>query len=198
MVISEDILLAHGAKTELYQPNEFIFKEGTIAKFYFQIRQGFVKINNFLEDGKEFVHGFPFDGHCIGESYLFTDHLYAVNAMTISQCEIIKLEKSAFLKLLLKNSALHFKVNHYTADRLHFRYLISSLLSIGDPTIKLKVLLDHIKTYFGFDAQYSFEVPYTRHQLATLTGLRIETVIRAFNKMEKQKLIKKYNKKIYY
>ncbi|SHF80880.1 Crp/Fnr family transcriptional regulator [Chryseobacterium sp. OV279] len=198
MVISEAILFAHGAKTELYQTDEFIFQEGAKPKFYFQIKSGSVKLNNFLEDGKEFVHGFPFEGHCIGESYLFTDHCYAVNAVAVSPCEIIKLEKNVFCELLSKNTVLHFEINRYTADRLHFRYLISTLLSIGDPITKLEILLNHLKMYFGFTIPYSFEVPYTRHQLATLTGLRVETVIRAFNKMEKQRIIKKQNKKIYY
>ncbi|HAO26529.1 MAG TPA: Crp/Fnr family transcriptional regulator, partial [Chryseobacterium indologenes] len=45
---------------------------------------------------------------------------------------------------------------------------------------------------------YSFLIPYTRQQIATLTGLRVETVIRYVKKMEEQKLVKLDSTKIYY
>lgn len=198
MVISEDILFSHGAKIQAYSAGDYIFHEGTAAKNYLQIHSGTVKLNNFMEDGKEFVHGFPFRGHCIGESYLFTENLYGINAVAVTACEIIRLEKEIFLKLIRTEPDFMLKVNRYTADRLHFRYLISTFLSITDPLIKLQKLLDHIKGYFGFDTKFSFEVQYTRSQLATLAGLRVETVIRTIKKMEAQNLVKIQNSKIFY
>lgn len=83
MVICEDLLFSHGAITYSYNSDEYIFQEGTLSKFYFQIQEGTVKINNFHENGKEFIHGFPFKGHCFGESYLFTEIPYGINAITI-------------------------------------------------------------------------------------------------------------------
>ncbi len=65
MIICEDLLFSNGAKLEKYNPADVVFEEGTSAKYYFQIKCGTVKLNTFLEDGKEFVHGLPFDGHCI-------------------------------------------------------------------------------------------------------------------------------------
>ena len=37
------------------------------ADYYYQIHSGVVKLNNVFEDGKEFIHDFPFEGHCFGE-----------------------------------------------------------------------------------------------------------------------------------
>lgn len=198
MVIGEDLLFLHGARLEEYNASDYIFEEGTAAKYYFQIKSGTVKLNTLLEDGKEFVHGLPFDGHCIGESYLFTGHKYAVNAIAVTHCKIIRIPKNKLLKLLLEKPALMFEVNRYTADRLHFRYMISSFLAISDPIIKLQKLFDHLKKYFGFEEMYSFLIPYTRQQIATLTGLRVETVIRYIKKMHEQKLVKLDSTKIYY
>ncbi|PTT34939.1 Crp/Fnr family transcriptional regulator, partial [Chryseobacterium sp. HMWF028] len=178
MIISEDLLFSYGATLENYEAGSSVFQEGTTAKYYFQIRSGTVKLNTFLEDGKEFVYGLPFDGHCIGESYLFTDHHYAINAIAVTNCEIIKISKAKFLQMLLEKPALMLEINKYMADRMHFRYMISSFLAISDPIVKLMKLFDHIKKYFGFEEAYSFLIPYTRQQIATLTGLRVETVIR--------------------
>ncbi|WFB68879.1 Crp/Fnr family transcriptional regulator [Chryseobacterium sp. WX] len=198
MVISEDLLFSHEATLENYEAGDAVFQEGTAAKYYFQIRQGTVKLNTFLEDGKEFVHGFPFYGHCIGESYLFTDHHYAINAIAVTHCEIIKISKTKVLEILLEKPELILEINKYMADRMHFRFMISSFLAISDPIVKLMKLFDHIKKYFGFQEPYSFLVPYTRQQIATLTGLRVETVIRYVKKMEEQKMVKIESTKIYY
>ena len=66
MIIPENILFKHGAKIKHFKSDDLIFKEGDYARYYFQIGSGLVKLNNVFEDGKEFVHGFPFEGHCFG------------------------------------------------------------------------------------------------------------------------------------
>ncbi|KQM54669.1 Crp/Fnr family transcriptional regulator [Chryseobacterium sp. Leaf201] len=198
MVICEDLLFSHGATAQSFSCQEYIFQEGTTAKFYFQIKKGTVKINNFTANGKEIVHGLPFDGHCFGESYIFTQTPYGINAITIMKCEIIRLEKEKFLQLLLSTPHLFLKINKYTAERLHFRYLISSFLRETNPLSRITKLLDYIKSYFKYEEQYSFMVPYTRTQLASLTGLRIETVIKTIKKMEFYGHVKIIERKIYY
>ncbi|WP_262152754.1 Crp/Fnr family transcriptional regulator [Chryseobacterium foetidum] len=198
MVISEDILFENGAEVRSYSENEIIFSEGTLTKKYFQILEETVKINNTFDDGKEFVHGFPFKGHCIGESYLYTDTPYGIGATALATSEIIILTKSQYyFTLIQKKPEIILDVNRYTAERLHFRYLISSFLSVKDPVIKIQKLLDHLKNYFGHTEPYSFQVPYTRYQLATLTGLRLETIIRIIKKMQSLKILKIEHSKIY-
>ncbi|WP_294264076.1 Crp/Fnr family transcriptional regulator [uncultured Chryseobacterium sp.] len=198
MIISEEILFEYGAVLQDFMQDEYIFREGGQSQFYFQIRTGVVKLNNFFEDGKEFVHGFPYDGHCFGEIYLLTEKQYAMNAIAVTGCTIIKLNKTAYLKMVHENPQLFFKINRYTAERLHFRYLVSSFLAILDPQIKIQKLLDHLKSYFGYQEKYSFLVPFTRYQLASLTGMRVETLIRTIKKMEKLNIVRIDNTKIYY
>lgn len=198
MIISEEILFKHGAVLQDFAQDEFIFKEEGRSRYYFQIRSGVVKLNNFFEDGKEFVHGFPYEGHCFGETYLFTDKRYAVNAIAVTDCTVLKLDKEVYLDLLHHHPQIFFKVSRYSAERLHFRYVISSFLAILDPQIKIRKLLDHLKGYYGYKEKYSFPVPFTRYQLASLTGMRVETLIRTVKKMEKLNILKIDNTKIYY
>ncbi|UZT98676.1 Crp/Fnr family transcriptional regulator [Chryseobacterium fluminis] len=197
MIIHEDILLERGAVIRKFKEDEFIFSEGNSPMYYFQIQSGVVKINNFFENAKEFVHGFPFIGHCFGESYLLTEKKYAINAIAFTDCTVLRLDKKSFINLIYEDPEIFFKVSRYTAERLHFRYLISSFLAIPEPFIKIQKLLDHLKTYFGYHEKYSFLVPFTRLQLSLLTGLRIETVIRTLKKMEKNGSLKIIHSKIY-
>lgn len=198
MIICENLLFSHGAKIENYTSGEFIFEEGTEPKYYMQIKSGTVKLASVLEDGREFIHGIPFDGHCIAETYIFNNKKYAINAITINDSEIIKLEKNKLKELLLKNPALIFNIYSYTADRMHYRYLTSASFSFKDPVTKLELVMNYMKNYFGFKEKYAYAVPYTRQQLASLTGLRTETVIRTIKKMEKLEIVKLNNSKIYF
>ncbi|GAA5085898.1 hypothetical protein GCM10023210_07150 [Chryseobacterium ginsengisoli] len=197
MIICENLLFSHGAELQNYHSGEFIIKEDSTAKYYLQIKSGTVKLSSFLEDGKEFIHGIPFDGHCFAETYLFHERKYAINAIAVTDCEIIKLEKNKLIDLLLEKPELILNVYSYTADRMHYRYITSGPFSFKDPITKLHLVMDHIKDHFGFKEKFSFPIPYTRQQLASLTGMRIETVIRAIKKMEKQNILKIDNSKIY-
>jgi len=53
------------------------------------------------------------------------------------------------------------------------------------------------KNQLGND-QEDFEVPFTRQQIANMTGLRVETVIRAVKKMQHDKVLKIEGGKIFY
>lgn len=197
MIICENLLFSHGAELQHYNSGDYIFKEESTPKYYLQIKTGTVKLSSFLEDGKEFIHGIPFDGHCLAETYIFHNKKYAVSGVAITDCEIIRLEKGKFLKLLLEKPELLLSVYSYTADRMRYRHITAAPFSFRDPITKLTLIMSHVKAHFGFEEQFSFVVPYTRQQLASLTGMRIETVIRAIKKMEQQNMVKIDNSKIY-
>lgn len=197
MVICENLLFSHGAEQQNYNSGDYVFAEDSTPKFYMQIKTGTVKISSFLEDGKEFIHGIPFDGHCLAETYLFHDRKYAINAIAVTDCEIIRLEKNKLIALLLKKPQLIFNIYSYTADRMHYKHMTSAPFCFQDPITKLNLLLNHVKNHFGFNDKFSFYIPYTRQQLASLTGMRIETVIRAIKKMEKQNMLKIDGTKIF-
>ncbi|WP_294248945.1 Crp/Fnr family transcriptional regulator [uncultured Chryseobacterium sp.] len=197
MIICENLLFSHGAELHNYNSGDYIFAEDSTPKYYLQIKSGTVKLSSFLEDGKEFIHGMPFDGHCLAETYLFHDQKYAVNAIALTDCEIIKLEKNKLMEMLKEQPELFFKMYSYTADRMHYRYIIAAPFSFKDPLTKLHLIMNHVKSHFGSQEKFSYHIPYTRQQLASLTGMRIETVIRAIKKMEKQNMLKIDGTKIF-
>ncbi len=198
MVISEDILLEHGATVQHFLSNEYVFIEGSASKYYYQIQKGIIKLNNISEEGKEFIHGFPYEGHCFGEFYLLTDKLYAYNAVAVTDSSVIKLSKDHYLKLIQSNPQHFFDVSAYTSERLHFRCVVSSFLAIPNPIIRIRKLLNHVKSHFGYTEKFSFSVPFTRYELSCLIGMRVETVIRAIKTMEETGEIKIDHGKIIY
>lgn len=197
MVISENILLENGGEIIKYQSNDFLFKKNSFAEYYLQIKKGNVKISvtNF---GKEFLCGLPYEGVCIAEAYMFINEKYPFNARAISDCEIIRLKKTKFHTLIKKHPSLLIDIYSHTAERAHYNNLMLPMLGILSPLEKIVILLDYIKNIYTFGDKKNFIIPYTRQQLASLIGLRLETVVRTIKKMERLKLLTILEGKIHY
>ena len=56
-MINEELLLEFGAQLKKYAKSDMIFNENESAKYYYQIKEGIVKMNNYNDDGKEFIQG---------------------------------------------------------------------------------------------------------------------------------------------
>ena len=70
-------------------------------------------------------------------------------------------------------------------------------ISHEDPRHRILRLLNYLKTdIYKHTKKYSYKVELTRQQIADLTGLRVETAIRAIKKLEKEGYIKIEKRKI--
>lgn len=198
MVISQKILESAGAITKNFNPSENIFTEGESAHYYFQIVSGNVKMNNYDETGKESIQNLLEDGDCIGESLLFVDRTYPMNAIAITSCEVLSLRKEHFINLLQENPKLCFDMNKWLSQKLYFKQIMAQNISSQSPSIKLKTLMDYLKSFECSEKRFMFQIPLTRQQMAHLTGLCVETVIRTLKKMEKDGKLLIQNGKILY
>ncbi|MCL8538644.1 Crp/Fnr family transcriptional regulator [Chryseobacterium gallinarum] len=198
MIIDENLLLENGAVYEDYPAKEIIYQIGDTPHFYFQIVRGTVELNNYHEDGKEFTLNILSAGQSIGESLLFGDKKYPMNAVAKTECKILKLAKSNFLSLISENREIMFDMFRHLSDRLFYKYMMLFNNSATEPCTKIRSLMDYYKECSRFQDQYTYAVPLTRQQIANLTGLRVETVIRAVKKMEQENLLKLEGRQILY
>lgn len=198
MNIDENILHLFGAEDKIYKPKEIIFKEGDHALYYFQIIRGKVKLNNYNDDGKEFIHNILGKNQSFGDPLLFLDKPYPTNAICLESSEIIRLPKSNFIEMLKKNPELSIEMNACFSQQLYYKLIMMQSMASNNPVQRLKGLLDYLKSYDDKICDACFEVGLTRQQIANLTGLRVETVIRTLKKMEKAGSIQIKNRKILY
>src|SRR5690606_10046722 len=117
IMIDEELLYRFGAETKNFKKNEIIFKEKCIPFYYFQIKKGTVKYNNFKEDGKEFIQNIFYEGDSFGESLLFLDVSYPVNAVATDDTVIFQLPKKSFFELLKKNPLVAIELNKALSAR---------------------------------------------------------------------------------
>jgi CRP-like cAMP-binding protein len=68
---------------------------------------------------------------------------------------------------------------------LRYKSMVLTEISSHEPEHRILSLLNYYKSKNGFGSKVL--IPYTRQQLADMSGLRVETVIRTVKKMEKEK-----------
>lgn len=196
MQIDLDLLFSYGAIAKEYKKNEVIFDEDEIANFYYQIIEGNIRMFNSNDDGKEFTQGYFSSGQCFGEPPLFIDEKYPAAAVAFQDSKIIKLSKDKFLKILDEYPSIQKQFMILMAKRIHSKAKTSKDIINQKPEFRILAFLNAHKK--GTDCKTKELVPFTRQEIANFTGLRVETVIRAFAKMKACNKIEIINHKIYY
>lgn len=199
MAIKEDLLITFGAEILHIQQSEIIFKENDAPEYYFQIKKGKIKLTNFNDENEEFIQSFHEEGDSFGEIFLFCrHHRYPVDAVAVKDSVILKLEHSKFLKLLESNFDIQLNFLKSCAERTYYSYIFLNSLTSEDATHQLLTVLNRLKENHDPSQNMPFKVPYTRKELAHMTGLRIETVIRILRKLESEKVVKIVRGRVYY
>lgn len=197
-MIPENLLLDFGAKKVDYTKGDRLFSEGDSALNFYQVSTGEIKMNNYNADGKEFIQGFFSQGQSFGEPPLFANVKYPANAEATTDSEVLQLHKERFLELLTKHPDLHLEITETLAKRLFYKAIVMSEISSQEPEHRILRILDYLKKHVHrLEGKFAFKVDLTRQQIADLTGLRVETVIRAIKGLEKKKEIVIRKTKVY-
>lgn len=199
-MIDPHILQLSGAVSKKYPKGFTIFMEGSFPLFYYQLEEGEVKMNNYNAEGKEFIQSIFSPGQSFGEPPLFVDEPYPANAETLSEAVIWQLSKDDFMAMLQKFPEVSIGINRSLSRRLLYKSVMAPDIASQDPTKRLLTLMSYLKGHQKGDseAEFSFQITLTRQQLADLTGLRVETVIRTIKQLEKDGKLKIVQRKIYY
>lgn len=196
MSIKEEILHSMGATEENYNPGDYIFRENGSPQFYYQVVTGDVKLNNYSTDGKEFIQNILTSKNAVGESMLFTEKEYPMNAIALTRCIVIRVCKTSLLSYLAVNPEIYMDICKSLAERLYRKSVLMQKISSHNAAERLTEVIEMMKKEQENQARYTFEVPVTRQQLASLTGLCLETTIRTIKRLEREKKLQIKNRKI--
>ena len=182
-MIDEDMLLTWGATYKKVKKEEIIFHEGTTGIYYHQLVKGKVKWYNIDEQGKEFLQCIISEGESFGELPLLDDGPYVSSAASIEDCILLKLRKEIFLQLLRENPLIHFRFTRLMTERLRSKFIFLKELTHIEPERKVLTVLNYYKENAGINCNGKIKVDLTRQQIANMTGLRVETVIRTIRSL---------------
>jgi CRP-like cAMP-binding protein len=186
-----------GAEIRELHKNEIVFSVDHYPTHYYQVLEGKIKMNNYNEDGKEFIQNIFTVGQSFGEPPLFIDEPYPASAVAVTNATVVQLKKGNFYEMLKKYPETSLAVTQSLARRLYYKSVMAPEISSQDPEKRILTLIDYMKEHQSIDLTKDFLVPLTRQQLADLTGLRVETVIRTVKQLEKREQLKIIAGKVY-
>lgn len=197
-MIPQELLESQNASRKKYSKGDTIFREGELPVYYYQIIHGEVKMSNFNDDGREFIQGIFHDRQSFGEPPLFIERSYPAHAIAVTDCELFLLPKNKFRNLVKENDSVSLFIIENLAQRLHYKSVMAAEISSQEPEHRLLKLMDYSIRFFKIEkGKDGHRIDLTRQQMADLTGLRVETVIRAIKALEKKNLVKIINRKVY-
>lgn len=197
-MIAIDLLEEYGGILKEFGKSEIIFEEGTLPTHYYQIVSGEVKMNNYNDDGREFTQGLFYKEQCFGEPPLFIQQNYPANAIAVENAIIICVKKEQFFELLKKHPLISIQIIESLAQRLYYKSVMAAEISSHEPEHRVMRLIDYAIAHFNLEHDNKgYLIHFTRQQIGDLTGLRVETVIRAIKALEKKKELQIINRKVY-
>ena len=185
-LIPSSVLQQYKARLVNVRKDQTFIEEGEQANDFLQVEEGQIKMYIINPDGQEFTQGIFNPGESFGEPALLGSFTYPSSAMAIVDSKVWRLPKPEFIQLLKENFDLHLKLDQVLCKRLQYKSMILTEVSSYDPEHRLITVLKYFKSKL-VNQKEKVLIPFTRQQLADMTGLRVETVIRAVKKMEKEK-----------
>ena len=196
-LLEQDLLDATKAEFKRYYKGDIILKEGDRSQYFLYLKEGELAVFNFTEKGKELLQ------HKVIKGRFFADPAILLDLPVPGNVEVCS-EKAEIVKILRENLIEYLKA--------HPEKLFEFTISIAKKTVKKSVLLKQIVLFnpedrilhhlHDFKKENCCEekrtmINFTRKDLSHMTGLRIETVIRAIKKMEKEGKLEIVNGKIF-
>jgi CRP/FNR family cyclic AMP-dependent transcriptional regulator len=173
----------HAVSVEL-EKGAMLFQQGEPADSFYIVREGRLKMTNYAESGREFVQGYFNRGQSFGEPPFFTRMPYPASAVAVTNSIIWKIHRNDFIALLRDHFEIHLKLSEVLSERLVYKSMMLNEAAVGESEHRLAMLMNYLRKSSGAAKGKDFRIPYTRQQLADMTGLRVETVIRAIKAME--------------
>jgi CRP-like cAMP-binding protein len=186
-MIPDALFQRYGARIVELARGETLFDQATTASSFYQVRTGKVKMVSYNEQGREFVQGLFTEGQSFGEPPFFNDMPYPAAAVAVDPSTVWKCGRDAFLSLLVEHPDIHLALTKVLSGRLMYKSMMLAEIAVEEAEHRLGTLIEYFRQSDG--AARSYRVPFTRQQLADMTGLRVETVVRSVKAMEQKGIL---------
>ena len=196
-MIPVEILISKGALVREIGVGDSIFKEGTTANFYYQIIKGRVRTCNFLDDGREVLHQVlgPHEG--LGLASILDRETYIATAIADAKSTVYKISVQAFYEILTEYPYVGLGISKVLAKEIRFKVLLMNIISLRSPEAAVTKLIQLLHDEGRLICPECNKLLLTRQQLANMTGLRVETIIRTMKQMEREQKISIMNGKVF-
>jgi len=167
-------LLDKGYPAKEFSKDSIIYEPGMQPRFVYFIKKGEVRMVTVSVDGKEFIQGVFKAGQYFGEPAMLVNRPYLAYTIVSKNAEIIFVGKTDFFNLLKDDADFSMDLIKVLSNRLFYKSMMLEELANEKAEHRLETIIN----YLFLEAKTGDSLKITRQDLADMTGLRVETVIR--------------------
>lgn len=200
MIFKIDPEITKNTKAEIrkYVKGDVVFEEGCVPSYFFYLSEGEISVFNFTEEGKEFLQ------HKISENNFFAEPATLLECafpgtaeISSEKAEVVRIPRKEFLDYLMENPERLLDFSKSIAHKSIRKSLSLRNIVFHSPEERI---INHLKSYKEDECPGKGRslIDLTRKELSNMTGLRVETIIRAVKKLERAGRLEIINGKIHF
>lgn len=186
-------LIERGFKTKHFIKDCIIYEPGSNARFVYFIVSGEVRMVTRSREGKEFTQGVFKSGQYFGEPALIVGKPYLAYTIANVDCDLILMNKSDFFQMIKQDAEFSMHLIQALSNRLFYKSMMLEEMASENADHRLLTLIK----YLFNDVPVGEHLKVTRQELAYMSGLRVETVIRSVKFLAKSGAIRLSKGKIF-
>ena len=173
-----------------YAPDEFIFWEGDTADWLYIVAAGRIKILKHSSSGREFIIAFFGPGEMFGEVAVFEGKSYPASAQVVNDAVVLGIRKEDFELFLSENPRVAVGAINVLAGRL--REAQGRLKDLAGERVEQRLA----KILLMLSSKLGSDLPFTKQEIADMTGTTTETAIRVMSRLKDGGIIRSTRGKI--
>jgi CRP/FNR family transcriptional regulator len=182
--------LAKLAVERNFMSNESIFWEGDAPVWFYIVIEGQVKVIKHSSSGKEFIIAFFGPGEMIGEVAVLENKPYPASAQSIVKTRVISIRQEAFLAFLSSRPQVALRIINVLGGRL--RDAQTRLRDLAGERVEQRLA----SALLRLSAKLGPTLPFTRQEIADMTGTTTETAIRVMSRLKERGIIRSTRGKV--
>jgi len=176
--------LALTAVERRIKAGEYAFWEGDAPDWFYVVADGRIRVIKHSPSGKDFIIAFFGPGEMFGEVAVFQDRPYPASAQAAVDTTIVGIRKTDFLAFLRKNPSTAISIINVLGGRLREAQARMKDLAAEKAEQRLSRVI--LMLYYKLGPA----LPFTRQEIASMSGTTMETAIRILSRLNKSGIIK--------
>ena len=181
---AELVELAGMAIERGFSSNEFIFWDGDAPDWFYIIAEGKVKVLKHSSLGKEFIVAFFGPGEMFGEVAVFENKPYPASAQAVAETRVLGIKREDLLSFLARHPQVVLRIINVLGSRL--RDAQNRLRDLAGERVEQRIA----RTLFMLSSKLGSTLPFTRQEIADMSGTTAETAIRVMSQLKERGIIR--------
>lgn len=185
-------LIDNGFAVKTFKKDAIVYEPGMQPRYVYFIKSGEVRMVTISDEGKEFIQGVFKAGQYFGEPALLIDRPYLAFTIINKDSQIIQVSKDDFFGLIENEPGFSMSIIKTLSKRLFYKSMMLEELANEKAEHRLLTIINYLLA----EVKVGEQLKVTRQELADMTGLRVETVIRGVKSLSSKEEISMVRGKI--